>query len=313
MDEGLDPAGAAVFLAVVCGIAAIACGRPGQWGLRRLALGASASSAGFAALVLSPSFWWWGAILWGVHQMYLGWSYISRRRRISHERVEYLESSGSVLAYVALADGAVDERERAIIRDTYARAGCSPRDLQVIDRAIEDCETKFLASGSDPNRLFVLLRDACFVLFHHSSERTRLGFLRTAILIAASDGFLNDGERRALWGSANWLGITRDDYDRLWGEIFNREDESAQGRDGDEPLARADLATHYASILGVVPTASPLELKRAYRDKAKQYHPDVVAHRGPIFAREAEERFKEVTRAYAYFRRNRVSQARPGT
>ncbi len=49
---------------------------------------------------------------------------------------------------------------------------------------------------------------------------------------------------------------------------------------------------HYAT-LGVPPDASSEEIKRAYRQLARQYHPDANSH-DPS----AEERFKEITRAY---------------
>jgi DnaJ like chaperone protein len=293
MDGGLDPAGVAVFVAAVCGVAALACARPDQWGIRRLALGAGATSAAIAGLLLSPSVWWWSGVLWGLHQMYLGWSYVSRRRRISHERAEYLDSSASVLAYIALADGRVDPRETDIIRETYARAGFSADDVREVVRVVQECQRRFFADGSDPERLFVLLRQSCTVIVRHSNAQTRLSFLRAAILIAMSDGFLSSNEQRVLEAAANWLGIEKTDYDRLW-----------QGVDDREAAATVppDLATHYASILGVPVTASPQELKRAYREKAKQYHPDIVAHKGPVFAREAEERFKELSRAYEFLR-----------
>lgn len=321
MDDGLDPAGVAVFVAVICGITAIACGRPEQWGIRRLSLGMCAVSAAAAALLLAPSALWWGGVLWGIHQTYLGWSYISRRRRTSHERIEYLESSAAVLAYVALADGAIDPGEVAIIRDTYARAGFSPQDLREVDRIIQECRHRFLAAGSDPERLFIFLHDACGVVLRHSNEHTRLTFLRTAMIIAASDGFVSSGEERALRASANWLGISKADYDRLWRSVVAPEPEERQtgeaepepgrtdsaGAADEEPAIPPDLATYYASVLGVPLTVSPQELKRAYREKAKQYHPDVVAHRGPSFAREAEEKFKELSKAYEFFRGSAVA------
>src|SRR5687767_572133 len=50
----------------------------------------------------------------------------------------------------------------------------------------------------------------------------------------------------------------------------------------------------YYEILGVKKTATEAELKKAYRDLAKKYHPD--KNKGN---KEAENRFKEISEAYA--------------
>jgi len=50
----------------------------------------------------------------------------------------------------------------------------------------------------------------------------------------------------------------------------------------------------YYGILGVVPTATPDDIKRAYRKLARESHPDANPH-DP----HAEERFKSVNEAYA--------------
>src|SRR5688572_24920886 len=229
MDKGLDPAGVAVFVGVVTAITAWACGRPEQWGLRRLAIGGSACAFAVAAILLSPSPWWWGAVLWGLHQAYLGWSYIARRRRAGHERVEYLESSASVLAYVALADGDIDPRETSIIRDTYARAGFGSEDLRDVERIIEQCQRNFREDGSDPERLFIRLQHACAIVMRHSNEQTRVSFVRATIMLATSDGFVRAGEDRALRATATWLGISQSDYDRVWRSVLDREDDPERG------------------------------------------------------------------------------------
>ena len=300
------------------GLPRLACNTPGQWGQRRLALGACACTSAVAALLLVPSVWWWGAIVWGLHQMYLGWTFISRRRRTTHERLAYLESSVAVLAYIALADGHVNAREASIIVNIYARAGFPAEDVRLVGRIVQECEQRFFADGSDPDRLFVLLHLACAVVLEHSNEHTRVSFLRTAILIAASDGFVSAAEDNVLRAMASWLHISALDAAEAWRTVSSHETGGSHSEDAaswdeqstdsgqawEEPTVPPDLATYYASILGVAVTASAQEIKQAYRDKAKQYHPDVVTHMGAEFAREAEERFKELSKAYEFFRRH---------
>ncbi len=52
--------------------------------------------------------------------------------------------------------------------------------------------------------------------------------------------------------------------------------------------------TRYFQILGISPGASVAEIKKAYRKKARQYHPDVSKEP------DAEEKFIEVNEAYEY-------------
>ncbi len=52
----------------------------------------------------------------------------------------------------------------------------------------------------------------------------------------------------------------------------------------------------YYEVLGIDRNASSQEIKKAYRDLALQTHPDRVA---PDKKKEAEERFKEISEAYA--------------
>uniref|UniRef100_A0A7C6EHI2 Chaperone protein DnaJ n=1 Tax=candidate division WOR-3 bacterium TaxID=2052148 RepID=A0A7C6EHI2_UNCW3 len=50
----------------------------------------------------------------------------------------------------------------------------------------------------------------------------------------------------------------------------------------------------YYEILGISKNATPEEIKRAYRELAKKWHPDM----NPNNKKEAEERFKEISEAY---------------
>lgn len=55
-------------------------------------------------------------------------------------------------------------------------------------------------------------------------------------------------------------------------------------------------------ILGIDRSASPEDIKHAYRQLAGQYHPDKVMHLGEEFKALAEKRFKEIQQAYNQLR-----------
>ena len=51
-------------------------------------------------------------------------------------------------------------------------------------------------------------------------------------------------------------------------------------------------------ILGIDRNASAVEIKQAYRESARKYHPDKLEHLGDEFKELAERRFKEIQKAY---------------
>ena len=58
------------------------------------------------------------------------------------------------------------------------------------------------------------------------------------------------------------------------------------------------MAKNYYEILGVEKSASPEELKAAYRKLAKKYHPDLFTTASDEEKKKAEEQFKEINHAY---------------
>ena len=58
-------------------------------------------------------------------------------------------------------------------------------------------------------------------------------------------------------------------------------------------------------ILGIQKSASDEEVKMAYREMAKKYHPDKVAHLGEEVKKAAEEKFRNVNDAYDLIKKER--------
>ena len=65
------------------------------------------------------------------------------------------------------------------------------------------------------------------------------------------------------------------------------------------------MAKDYYDILGVSKTASPEEVKKAYRRMAMKYHPDKVAPLGEEVQKSAQEKFRSVNEAYETIKKER--------
>jgi hypothetical protein len=73
----------------------------------------------------------------------------------------------------------------------------------------------------------------------------------------------------------------------------------------------SDLNKYY-ELLGVAPGASGQELKDAYRDLAKVWHPDRFSH-DPRLQQKAQEKLKEINEAYGLLSSGKASRPRPQT
>jgi DnaJ-class molecular chaperone len=69
------------------------------------------------------------------------------------------------------------------------------------------------------------------------------------------------------------------------------------GKKKAEPRHKLEGPSPY-EVLGVELDASAAEIRRAYQDKMRQYHPDRVASAAPEIQALAEKRSKEINAAY---------------
>lgn len=80
------------------------------------------------------------------------------------------------------------------------------------------------------------------------------------------------------------------------------QEEGQKQESREEPKREQPKKSPY-EILGVLPTASFEEIKRAYRDQSQQYHPDKVNHLGEELKEVANRKFKEINQAYQALKR----------
>ncbi len=125
-------------------------------------------------------------------------------------------------------------------------------------------------------------------------------FLQVQLMAVAADGRVHPAEHEMLVRMARRLGLAEIDVARL---------EAMLRASSGGPPSASKLDDAYQA-LGVSPSATDAELKRAYRRLMSENHPDKLASRGlPESMREiAEERTREITAAYRLITEARAAE-----
>lgn len=125
-------------------------------------------------------------------------------------------------------------------------------------------------------------------------------FMQVQIAAVAADGVLHPAEHELLLRIARGLGLPESEVRRL---------EAMLGAGVEGAPASADALHAAYEVLGVEPSATDAEVKKAYRRLVSQHHPDKLAARGlpESMKSMAEERTREIVEAH-----DRIMAARAG-
>ena len=115
---------------------------------------------------------------------------------------------------------------------------------------------------------------------------SKLQLLHYLFGIASADGQVHDLEINVIETIARYMGIYTSDYESVTAMFVKKVDDAY-------------------TILGVDPSASDDEVKKAYREMAKKNHPDKVAYLGDDVRKAAEKKFQEINDAYDRIKKQR--------
>lgn len=141
------------------------------------------------------------------------------------------------------------------------------------------------------NRPVVIIALEVNKIFDYSTKLALMDFL---FRLAMSDSLINEQEKKVLEEFAFAFGINVTDLTFLRTRYYaNR---------GHSNTVAGKGRSNYLQILGLTEEVSQEDIKSAYRQLVKKFHPDVVAHLGDDVRLASEKRMKEIQEAYDFLK-----------
>ncbi len=126
----------------------------------------------------------------------------------------------------------------------------------------------------------------CLYINQHTRYPSRLQILHFLFGIANADGSVSSVEAEEIQKIAGFLRINFRDFESIKAMFFKTGD-------------------HAYKILEIEKNASDADVKKAFRTMAKKYHPDKLQHMDDVYKKGAEEKFREVQKAYDQIKKER--------
>ncbi len=235
----------------------------------------------------------------------------------------FFRATFSVMGHLAKADGRVSEDEIRAAENIMSR-------LELNDELRREA-IRLFNSGKEPdfdlNQTLIFLLDEC----RKYPDLLRF-FIEIQLEAALADGELRPQEREILlliceklhfspqefeqlwarqWASQafhQWFSSQFDPNRRSYGEHYHYYNHSGGGaRRSAYANSATDSSEDAYGVLGISSTATPAEIKKAYRRLMNQHHPDKLAARGlpEGMVKLAKEKTQQIRAAYDLIRKER--------
>ncbi len=181
----------------------------------------------------------------------------------------------SLSALVIKADGKVSQTEMDYVRSYFVQAYGKERANAIFRTFNEVIKERELSAARISQ-----------YLAHKTQYPARLQITHFLFGIAKADGRVSEAEARIIQEIASYLRIKNKDFESIKAMFFKSVDNAYK-------------------ILEIEKTASNEEVKKAFREMAKKYHPDKLGHMDEAYRKGAEEKFRKVQEAYEHIQKER--------
>lgn len=226
--------------------------------------------------------WTFGGPIGAMIGLSLGWMFDNANKEDFEKRGynnntttgDFAVSLVVLIAAVMKADGKVVKSELDYVKSFF------------VQRFGADSAAEALKMLRDILKQNIPVRDVCNQIRARVDYPSRLELLHLLYGVANADKQVHEREIKVIDEIGYYLGISSSDQQSIK-SMFIKSAESSY------------------KILGVEPTASDDEIKKAYRKLAKEFHPDKVSYLGEDFKKTAEEKFKKINDAYEAIKNER--------
>jgi DnaJ like chaperone protein len=197
------------------------------------------------------------------------------RQHASRSHEDFATMLTALSAAVMKADGKPLKVELDYIKTFFSRQ-FGPQFLNAHLQTLKH----FLESDNIP------LDQICRDISSRTQVEVRIQLLHYLFGIAKADGHVAEAEMQLLRRIASLMEIPAADFESIKSMFYR------------------DVNSDY-HVLGIEPTATEEEIKKAYRQMAIRYHPDKVIHMGEEYQKGAKEKFQKVQEAYENIKKAR--------
>lgn len=213
-------------------------------------------------------------------------------RRQFHRATTLPRQVFMLLLGVAEVDGASDKQERDLVRQFVLQRFTSPVDAD---------DLRVWEAARVPREQLPALAAVMRGMLSDSECETVFAW---CCLVAFADGRFNPEEHMALQEIARAFGMEPYHARRIFHHARQAHLRGGAGAGFEGAAgtsrARGPISSRHQALetLGLEDGATIEQIRGRHRELVKRYHPDKHVHLGPVAAKEAEERFREVQAAY---------------
>ncbi len=178
-------------------------------------------------------------------------------------------------AVVIKADGKIDKRELDYVRKHF---------IQMYGATRANHAFKLFAGIIKNDNIST--RQVCLQIREHMTHATRLQLIHFLFGIAKADGVVRDSEVDMIHKIAGYLNVNNHDFESIKAMFYS------------------GVSNAY-KVLEIDKNATDIEVKKAYRKMVKKHHPDKLHHLGEEHLKGAEEKFKQIQKAYETIQKER--------